>query len=113
MRRLLAVVVCLAVLGAGCGDEEPVRETTPDTSELDAVEVDRGEPGEAPTLTFDEPFEVDETTRQRAHRGRRRRDRRRTRVVTFDFVFVNGRDGTELEHVLRRRAGASSCSRSR
>ena len=39
MRRILAVVVCFAFLGAACGDEEPVRETTPDTSELDAVEV--------------------------------------------------------------------------
>ena len=29
MRRILAVVVCLAFLGAACGDDEPVRETDP------------------------------------------------------------------------------------
>ena len=64
MRRILALVVCFAFLGAACGDEEPVRETTPDTSELDAVEVTAGEDGAAPTLTFEEPFSVDETTRK-------------------------------------------------
>ena len=96
MRRILAVVVCFAFLGAACGDEEPVRETTPDTSELDAVEVTPGEDGAAPTLTFEEPFSVDETTRKVITEG----DGATivpNAVVTFDFLFVNGRDGTEID----------------
>jgi peptidylprolyl isomerase len=96
MRRILAVVVCFAFLGAACGGDEPVRETTPDSNDLEAVEVTAGEDGAAPTLTFEEPFSVEETTRLVITEG----DGTAVvpnAIVTFDFLLVNGRDGTVID----------------
>jgi peptidylprolyl isomerase len=98
MRRILALLLCLAVLGAACGSDQPLRATSSDEEEsgpLDDVEVVEGEDGEQPTLEFDEPFEVEETTRRIVHEG----DGPEVavdRLVTFDFMFVNGRDGTVI-----------------
>ena len=72
MRRPSALVCLSAVVAAGvlagCGDDKPTRadstttsEATGDPSALDPVEVS-GEPGEAPTITFEQPFEIDETS---------------------------------------------------
>lgn len=122
MRRTLALftAVAVAVLGAGCGDDEPIRETTETTetietteadgstttegdtappdevasADLDAVEV-TGEAGEQPTLTFDQPFAVDETTTRVLTEGDGLAIAP-TLQATFDFVFVNGRDGSVL-----------------
>lgn len=116
MRRLLAVfavLTALAVLMAGCGDDQPIRETSgttttggPSTTEgtappeavasgdLADVEVD-GEPGEQPTLSFDQPFGVAETAALVLTEG----DGDAIepgKSVMLDFVFVNARDGSVL-----------------
>jgi len=97
MRRTLAVLTAIAALSAGCGDDQPIIETTPANGEgaastdLDAVDV-TGADGEEPTLTFDTPFEVEETSSRVLTEG----DGEAVTdgaVVTFDFLFVNGRDG--------------------
>jgi peptidylprolyl isomerase len=92
MRRILATLLCLTFVGAACGSDQPVRETSGNESNLDDVEVTNTE-GEQPTLTFDEPFEVEETASRVLSEGDGEEIVENT-VVTFDFVFVNGRDGT-------------------
>jgi peptidylprolyl isomerase len=104
MRRALTTLVALAILGAGCGDDQKVRETSPTTTaapdadpvttDLDDVEV-TGDEGEQPTLTFDKPFGVEETTTRVLVEGDGDPIAVNS-VVTFDFVFVNGRDGEIL-----------------
>jgi len=90
MRRILAVLLCLAFVGAACGSDQPTRETS--GSPLDDVEVTTKD-GEQPTLTFDEPFEVEETESRVVTEGDGE-EIATNKVITFDFIFVNGRDGT-------------------
>ncbi len=107
MRRTLAVLVALAAFGAGCGDDGEIRETTDTTTEtteapapgatsgdLEDVEV-TGEDGEQPTVEFDMPFGVEETTRRVLTEGDGEAIATNA-VATFDFVFINGRDGSIL-----------------
>jgi peptidylprolyl isomerase len=94
MRRILVTLVCLGLLGAACGSDEPIRETSTSSSELDAVEV-TGDEGEEPTLEFDEPLEVEETTQRVLTEGDGEEIVANS-VVTFDFLFVNGRDGSVI-----------------
>jgi peptidylprolyl isomerase len=94
MRRILVTLVCVTLLGAACGSDEPIRETSQSSNELDAVEV-TGEDGEEPTLTFDEPFEAEETAQRVLTEGDGTEIEANS-VVTFDFLFVNGRDGTVI-----------------
>jgi peptidylprolyl isomerase len=108
MRRSLIALLALATFTTACGSDQPTRETSETTAatdggdgadelastDLDDVEV-TGEDGEQPTLTFDKPFGVEETTTRVLTEG----DGEPIAVdsvVTFDFVFVNGRDGAEL-----------------
>src|SRR5688572_23270519 len=91
MRRPLLALLAIAAFAAGCGEEQPTRETS---NPLDAVEV-TGKLGEKPTLDFAEPFEVTETTSRLVEEGDGEKITPNA-VVSFDFVFVNGRDGTEL-----------------
>ena len=110
MRRpFLAMPSRLAALMAGCGDDEPIRDDR--ATPLDDVEV-TGEEGEKPTLEFDEPFEVEETTTRVIEEGDGEEITAGS-VVTFDFLFVNGRDGTELSSSYDERSRPSSCSRTR
>ena len=100
MRRLLTCLLALVALAAACGDEEPSRETSDPTtteapelasSDLEDVEVS-GEAGAEPTLDFPQPFGVAETATRVVDAG----DGDEIvpgAVVTFHFVFVNGRDG--------------------
>jgi peptidylprolyl isomerase len=93
MRRLLALAFCLALVGAACGSDQPMRATG--GSPLDDVEVTQGEEGQAPTLEFDQPLEVEETETRVLEEG----DGDAIvdgKSITFDFVFVNGRDGSEI-----------------
>jgi peptidylprolyl isomerase len=95
MRRILLIVLTLSLLGAAaCGSDEAIRETTPSSDELDAVEV-TGEDGEEPTLTFDQPFEAEETARRVLTEGDGEEIVANS-VVTFDFLFVNGTDGSVI-----------------
>jgi peptidylprolyl isomerase len=100
MRRTLALVLAaaLALAAAACGDEEPLRATGTDSAEeeepLADIEVER-EPSEKPTLTFDQPYEVDETTVRTIEEGDGEPIEDGA-VISFDFLLVNGRDGTEL-----------------
>jgi peptidylprolyl isomerase len=106
MRRQLALVCLSATVAAGvlagCGDDKPTRadsasttEATGDPSALDPVEVS-GEPGEAPTISFEPPFEIDETSVKVLTEGEGD-PAEMGDTVTFNFVFTNGRDGKELE----------------
>ena len=91
MRRHLLALLAITAFAAGCGDDEPTRETS---NPLDAVEVS-GKLGEEPTLEFEEPFEVTETTSRLVEEGDGEKVTPNS-VITFDYVLVNGRDGTEL-----------------
>jgi peptidylprolyl isomerase len=91
MRRPLIAALALVAFVAGCGDEEP---TGTSGTAIDDVEV-TGEPGEKPTLDFDEPLEVTETATRIIDEGDGEEIAPGS-LVTFDYLFVNGRDGTEL-----------------
>lgn len=111
-RLLLLLLVPVLVLGA-CGDDEDPVETSGsteatdggasdglDTAEadqeaLDAVEVTEGADGKAPTLAFDQPFAVTTTARRILADGDGETAADGS-TVEFDFVFVNGRDGSEV-----------------
>jgi peptidylprolyl isomerase len=103
MRRILAVLVTLAALAAGCGEDEPTRETgastteaPPDLASTDVEDVEvTGAEGEEPTLTFDMPFGVEATATRVLTEGDGEAIAPGS-VATFDFLFVNGRDGTVL-----------------
>jgi peptidylprolyl isomerase len=100
MRRLLPSLVIVAALATACGDEETPRETSgsstteaPDVVSSDLADVKvTGEAGTQPTLEFAQPFGVEETATRVVDAG----DGGEVApgaVVTFHFVFVNGRDG--------------------
>jgi FKBP-type peptidyl-prolyl cis-trans isomerase len=91
MRRPLIALLVLASLATGCGKEEATRDTS---NPLDVVEV-TGDPGEKPTLEFDMPLELTETVTLLVEEGDGDEVTPGS-VVTFDFVFVNARDGSEL-----------------
>ncbi len=111
-RRLIAIVVLFALIGlvvlvaADPGDDD-TKTSTRDTADagptppedlastdLADVEVD-GKAGEEPTLDFPKPFGVENTGARLLEEGDG--DPIVTNsVVTFDFVFVNGRDGKVL-----------------
>ncbi len=100
MRRILSTALCLALLGAACGSDQPVRATSGTTTggatsaELDAVEVS-GDPGEKPTLTFDQPLDVEETVSRVVTEGDGETIATNS-VISFHYLFVNGRDGSEI-----------------
>ena len=104
MRRPILILALLAAIAAGCGDDGQIRETTETTDapsngaatggDLADVEV-TGEDGEEPTLTFDQPFGVEETATRVLTEGDGEPIATNS-VVSFDFVFVNGRDGEVL-----------------
>ena len=87
-RTLLAALVAVAFL-AGCGDEEPTGDPA-----LEDVEV-TGDPGEQPTIEFDEPLEMTETATRTIEEGDGE-EVATGAVVTFNFVIINGRNGKEL-----------------
>ena len=89
-RPLIAALVALALV-AGCGDDEP---TGTSGTPLDDVEVS-GDDGEQPTLEFDQPFALEETATRVLDEGDGE-EIAPNAVVTFDFLFVNGRNGKEL-----------------
>src|SRR5688572_18359634 len=93
MRRPLIAALVAVALVAGCGDEEEPASST--GTPLDEVEVS-GDAGEKPTLDFEQPLELTETTTRVLEEGDG--DEIATgSLVTFDYVFVNGRDGKELD----------------
>jgi peptidylprolyl isomerase len=109
LRRALPLLLAPALLLAACGDSEDTIDTsdttdttaadgggTPDPDDeaaLEDIEVG-GEDGEQPTLEFDMPFSVGTTVRRILTEG----DGQEIvdgANVTFDFVFINARDGSE------------------
>jgi peptidylprolyl isomerase len=93
MRRPLIAALVVVALVAGCGDDEEPASTS--GTPLDDVEV-TGEPGEKPTLDFEQPLEMTETAARVLEEGDG--DEIETgSFVTFDYLVVNGRDGKELD----------------
>lgn len=105
LRRSLLLLLAPLLALAACGDDaEPSapdgdgeeRAADPaDESALEAVEVEPGAEGEAPTVTFEPPFAVTTTVRRVLEPGSGDTAEAGSTVV-FDFVFVNGRDGSEV-----------------
>jgi peptidylprolyl isomerase len=105
LRRTLPALLVPALLLVGCGDDEPTTETS-DTSEsatgdacpssdvLDAVDVS-GEDGEQPVLDFEQPFAIDATSCRVLDEGDGDEVTDGATAI-FDFVFINGRDGSEV-----------------
>ena len=100
MRRPFALLVIVAALAAGCGSDQTTTETTPKSTtttlklastDLDSVDL-KVTDGAAPVLTFDKPFGLSETTSRDVTEGTGTAIADGL-VATFDFVFVNGRDG--------------------
>ena len=89
-RPLLAALVAVVLL-AGCGEDET---TGTAGTPLDDVAV-TGEDGEKPTLEFDQALELTDTVTRTIEEGDGE-EIATDAVVTFDFLFVNGRDGKEL-----------------
>lgn len=108
MRRTLSALLVPVVLLTACGDSEDTIDTSEsssttvagaaepsaaDVAALDDVQV-TGEDGAQPTLEFEQPFSVGATVRRVLEEG----DGEEVvdgASVTFDFVFINGRDGSE------------------
>lgn len=105
LRRTLAVLFVPLLALSACGDDEGSVETDTtmaggagdpaDQGLLDDVEVTAGKDGEAPTIEFDQPFAVGTTVRRILEEGDGDEVVDGSTAI-FDFVFVNGRDGTEL-----------------
>jgi len=105
MRRPLLALLVIAALAAGCGDDNVDSESTTTTeiqppddlasTDLDDVDV-TGAIGEAPVVEFPKPFGLAETTSRLIEEGDGAAVADGT-TVTFDYVFINGRDGTELD----------------
>jgi peptidylprolyl isomerase len=102
LRRTLLLLLAPLLVLAACGDDDPAAERTDeqptdpaDESALDDVAVEAGPEGAAPTLTFDQPFAVSTTVRRVLEPGTGEAAADGSTVV-FDFVFVNGRDGSEV-----------------
>lgn len=106
LRRSLLLLLAPLLVLAACGDDaepsddavETGEERTPDPADesaLDEVEVEAGAEGAAPTLTFEQPFAVSTTVRRVLSPGSGEAADEGSTVV-FDFVFVNGRDGSEV-----------------
>ena len=110
LRRALPLFLAPALLVAACGDSEDSIDTSattttadgsdgasePDPADeaaLDDITVD-GADGEQPTLEFDKPFSVGTTVRKVLTEGDGD-EIADGATVTFDFVFINGRDGSE------------------
>ena len=103
MRRTLALLVALAAIGAGCGSDQSIRDTTPSTrsttattvklasTDLAKVEVKLVK-GKAPTFTFPKPLGLTKTASRRLTPGSGTSIALGS-VATFNFVFVNARDG--------------------
>lgn len=109
MRRALPLLLVPALLLAACGDSEETIDSSDrssttadgsatgpsaeDVAALDDVQV-TGADGAQPTLEFDKPLSVGATVRKVLEEGEGE-EVVDGATVTFDFVFINGRDGSE------------------
>lgn len=104
LRRPLLALLVPALLLAACGDSEDSTDTTattesaaercPSSEALDAVDVS-GEAGAAPVLEFDQPLSVETTACRVLEEGDGDSVAEGSTAI-FHFVFVNGRDGSEV-----------------
>lgn len=95
LRRALPLLLAPLLLFVACGDSEDTTDTSGNrpAKALDDIEVS-GADGEKPTLEFDMPFSVETTIRKVLEQG----DGEEIvdgATVTFHFLFINGRDGSE------------------
>lgn len=104
MRRLLALtaVAVLALTGCASAPDDPAADPSASPSaevvtdsSLDDVTVSAGAEGAAPTLEFEQPFGVAEPGERVLTEGDGAEITEGQKVL-FDYVAVNGTDGTEL-----------------
>lgn len=103
MRRAIPFLLALAALSAGCGGDEPIRDTGAAAGaepcaggeNLDGVEV-TGADGDEATLDFEPPLEAEQSTRKVLTEGDGEPIEDNA-VARFHFLFANGRDGTVLQ----------------
>jgi peptidylprolyl isomerase len=104
LRRPLLALLVPALFLTACGEDEnspdasdttgSAAEGCPSADVLDAVEVS-GEAGVAPALEFDQPLTVETTACRVLEEGDGDVVAEGSTAI-FDFVFVNGRDGSEV-----------------
>lgn len=105
LRRTLIALVATTLLLAACGSDEETSTSAgagaggssadcPTNDQLDAVDVS-GKAGEKPTIEFDQPLSVDESACRVLQEGKGDPVADGSTAI-FNFVFLNGRDGTEL-----------------
>jgi peptidylprolyl isomerase len=100
MRRALTLLLAPLLLLAACGDDKADDDASDKPAAtaldaLDAVEVS-GKSGEKPTIEFEQPFSVDETSRKVLTEG----DGEELvdgATAELHFLIINGRDGSELD----------------
>lgn len=98
MRRLALLLSIPLLFLASCGDDGDsgdAIEATGDPAALDRVEV-AGEEGQEPTLTFETPLEVDETTVKVIREGTGETIEEGS-TIGFDYLAVNGRDASTFD----------------
>ena len=99
-RRILPALLVVALALAACGESEESTPTgtnptdCPTSKLIDSVDVS-GDFGEKPTLEFDQPLEETTTSCRVLVAGTGPKVSEGS-SITFDYVFFNGRDGSEI-----------------
>lgn len=107
LRRTLPTLVAVALALGACGASETSTSTAlkdcPSSKTVRAVKV-TGKFGEAPKLDFDKPLKVTATSCKILIPGKGTK-LEAGMMVSFDYVFVNGRDGKEIASSFGQQAG--------
>ncbi len=98
LRRTLPALVSVALLLGACGTSETSTSSAlkdcPTSPTTDAIKVS-GKFGEAPKLEFKKPLKITTTSCKVLTSGKGTKVETGM-ILSFDYVFVNGRDGTEI-----------------
>ena len=94
MRRLIALLLPLALFVAGCGSSEPTSTPAGQVAAFDSLKVTPGD--KAPAVEFDKPLSVSEQTIKTVTEGDGEAVKE-GQTVEIGYVALNGADGTVLE----------------
>ncbi|GAB4100044.1 FKBP-type peptidyl-prolyl cis-trans isomerase [Sinomonas halotolerans] len=98
MRRLIALLLPLALFVAGCGGSEPTSTAAGELAAFDSLKVTPGE--QAPAVEFDKPLAVNEQTIKMVHEGDGDRVKE-GQTVEIGYVALDGRDGKVLKDTFK------------